>query len=107
LFDDREFSNRIANGNANAFDTWYRETAPRLRAFSTFSLTNKRLKTCCRRPSPKSGATRTGSTPNAVRLVRIYLALLDGRPQTGSANRKYPVNSDSIHRRPTTEKLVP
>lgn len=35
MFDDRELWKRIANGNGNAdaFDTWYRETAPRLRAF--------------------------------------------------------------------------
>jgi RNA polymerase sigma-70 factor (ECF subfamily) len=33
LFDDRELWTKIANGNADAFDTWYRETAPRLRVF--------------------------------------------------------------------------
>jgi len=33
LFDDRELWKKIANGNAEAFDTWYRETAPRLRVF--------------------------------------------------------------------------
>jgi len=33
LFDDRELWKKIANGNADAFDTWYRETAPRLRLF--------------------------------------------------------------------------
>jgi RNA polymerase sigma-70 factor (ECF subfamily) len=33
LFDDRELWKKIANGNADAFDTWYRETAPRLRVF--------------------------------------------------------------------------
>lgn len=33
MFDDRELWKRIANGNADAFDVWYRETAPRLRAF--------------------------------------------------------------------------
>lgn len=33
MFDDPELWKRIANGNADAFDTWYRETAPRLRLF--------------------------------------------------------------------------
>jgi len=33
LSDDRELWKRIANGNADAFDAWYRETAPRLRSF--------------------------------------------------------------------------
>ena len=33
MFDDRELWTKIANGNADAFDTWYRETAPRLRVF--------------------------------------------------------------------------
>ncbi|MGO8793135.1 MAG: RNA polymerase sigma factor [Terriglobia bacterium] len=31
--DDRELWKKIADGNADAFDTWYRETAPRLRLF--------------------------------------------------------------------------
>jgi len=33
LFDDRERWKKIASGDADAFDTWYRETAPRLRVF--------------------------------------------------------------------------
>lgn len=33
MFDDRELWKRIANGNADAFDMWYRENAPRLRVF--------------------------------------------------------------------------
>jgi len=33
LFDDRELWKKIADGNADAFDTWYREAAPRLRVF--------------------------------------------------------------------------
>ncbi len=33
LFDDRELWKKIANGNAEAFAAWYRETAPRLRVF--------------------------------------------------------------------------
>jgi len=33
LFDDRELWKTIPHGNADAFDTWYRETAPRLRVF--------------------------------------------------------------------------
>ena len=33
MFDDRELWKKIADGNADAFDTWYRETAPRLRLF--------------------------------------------------------------------------
>jgi RNA polymerase sigma-70 factor, ECF subfamily len=33
LFDECELWKRIANGNADAFDAWYRETAPRLRTF--------------------------------------------------------------------------
>ena len=33
MFDDRERWKKIASGDAEAFDTWYRETAPRLRLF--------------------------------------------------------------------------
>jgi RNA polymerase sigma-70 factor (ECF subfamily) len=33
LLDDRELWKRISDGDAQAFDTWYRETAPRLRSF--------------------------------------------------------------------------
>ena len=33
MFDDRKLWKMIADGNADAFDTWYRETAPRLRLF--------------------------------------------------------------------------
>jgi RNA polymerase sigma-70 factor, ECF subfamily len=33
LFNDQELWKRIANGNADAFDSWYRETAPHLRVF--------------------------------------------------------------------------
>jgi RNA polymerase sigma-70 factor (ECF subfamily) len=33
LLDDRELVRRISAGDAQAFDAWYRETAPRLRAF--------------------------------------------------------------------------
>jgi RNA polymerase sigma-70 factor (ECF subfamily) len=33
LFDDRELWKKISAGDADAFDGWYRETAPRLRAF--------------------------------------------------------------------------
>src|SRR5436309_2178862 len=33
MLDDRELWKRISRGDAEAFDTWYRETAPRLRAF--------------------------------------------------------------------------
>jgi RNA polymerase sigma-70 factor (ECF subfamily) len=33
LFDDRELWKKIANGNGDAFDVWYRETAPHLRIF--------------------------------------------------------------------------
>jgi RNA polymerase sigma-70 factor (ECF subfamily) len=33
LFDDRELWRKISNGDAEAFDTWYRENAARLRAF--------------------------------------------------------------------------
>jgi RNA polymerase sigma-70 factor (ECF subfamily) len=33
LFDDWKLWKMIADGNADAFDTWYRETAPRLRVF--------------------------------------------------------------------------
>jgi RNA polymerase sigma-70 factor, ECF subfamily len=33
LFDDRELWKRITAGDADAFDGWYRETAPRLRSF--------------------------------------------------------------------------
>lgn len=33
MFDDRTLWTKIADGNADAFDTWYRKTAPRLRLF--------------------------------------------------------------------------
>jgi len=33
LFDDRELWKKITSGDDQTFDTWYRETAPRLRAF--------------------------------------------------------------------------
>jgi RNA polymerase sigma-70 factor (ECF subfamily) len=33
LLDDRELWKRISAGDAEAFEAWYRETAPRLRAF--------------------------------------------------------------------------
>jgi RNA polymerase sigma-70 factor (ECF subfamily) len=33
LLDDRELWKRISEGNADAFEAWYRDTAPRLRAF--------------------------------------------------------------------------
>ena len=33
MFDDRELWKKFADGNADAFDAWYRETAPRLRVF--------------------------------------------------------------------------
>jgi len=33
LFDDRELWKQISAGNADAFETWYGETAPRLRSF--------------------------------------------------------------------------
>jgi RNA polymerase sigma-70 factor (ECF subfamily) len=33
LLDDRERWKRISTGDADAFEAWYRETAPRLRAF--------------------------------------------------------------------------
>ncbi len=39
--DDRELWEKIANGNAEAFDTWYRETAPRLRIFLRHLLANE------------------------------------------------------------------
>ena len=41
MFDDRELWKKIANGNADAFDTWYRETAPRLRVFLRHLLANE------------------------------------------------------------------
>jgi RNA polymerase sigma-70 factor, ECF subfamily len=39
--DDRELWKKIANGNAEAFDTWYRETAPRVRVFLRRVLANE------------------------------------------------------------------
>jgi RNA polymerase sigma-70 factor, ECF subfamily len=33
LFDDRELWKKISDSDAKVFDTWYRENAPRLRAF--------------------------------------------------------------------------
>jgi RNA polymerase sigma-70 factor (ECF subfamily) len=41
LFDDRTLWKKIANGNADAFDAWYRETAPRLRVFLRHLLANE------------------------------------------------------------------
>lgn len=41
MFDDRKLWKMIANGNADAFDTWYRETAPRLRVFLRHLLVNE------------------------------------------------------------------
>lgn len=33
MLDDRDLWKKITDGNADAFDAWYRETAPRLRVF--------------------------------------------------------------------------
>ena len=33
MLDDRELGKKISAGDSQAFDAWYRETAPRLRAF--------------------------------------------------------------------------
>ncbi len=41
MADDREFWKKIANGNANAFDAWYRDTAPRLQIFLRHLLANE------------------------------------------------------------------
>jgi RNA polymerase sigma-70 factor, ECF subfamily len=41
LFDDRELWKKIANGDPDAFDAWYRETAPRLRVFLRHLLANE------------------------------------------------------------------
>ncbi|MGA8185978.1 MAG: RNA polymerase sigma factor [Terriglobia bacterium] len=41
MSDDRELWKRIASGNADAFDAWYRETAPRLRSFLRHLLANE------------------------------------------------------------------
>lgn len=41
LFDDREFCKRIAAGDADGFDEWYRDNAPRLRAFVRHLLGNE------------------------------------------------------------------
>jgi RNA polymerase sigma-70 factor, ECF subfamily len=41
LSDDWDLWKKIANGNAEAFDTWYRETAPRLRVFLRHILVNE------------------------------------------------------------------
>ena len=41
MVDDREIWKKIANGSADAFDTWYRETAPRLRVFLRHLLANE------------------------------------------------------------------
>ena len=38
---DHQFWNRIANGDAEAFDMWYRENAPRLRIFLRHLLLNE------------------------------------------------------------------
>jgi RNA polymerase sigma-70 factor (ECF subfamily) len=41
LSDDRELWKKIANGNGDAFDAWYRETAPHLRVFLRRLLANE------------------------------------------------------------------
>jgi RNA polymerase sigma-70 factor (ECF subfamily) len=41
LFDDQTLWKKIASGNADAFDAWYRETAPRLRIFLRHLLANE------------------------------------------------------------------
>jgi RNA polymerase sigma-70 factor, ECF subfamily len=43
LADDRKLWNRIENGDADAFDSWYRETAPRVRAFLRHLLANEQV----------------------------------------------------------------
>jgi hypothetical protein len=40
LLDDRELGKKISAGDSQAFDGWYRETAPRLRAFLRHLLVN-------------------------------------------------------------------
>ncbi len=41
MSDDRELCKKIGNGNAEAFDAWYRETAPRLLVFLRHLLANE------------------------------------------------------------------
>lgn len=41
MSDDQELWKRIANGNADAFDVWYRENAPHLRVFLRRLLVNE------------------------------------------------------------------
>jgi RNA polymerase sigma-70 factor, ECF subfamily len=41
LFDEPELWKKISNSDAEAFDTWYRETAPRLLAFLRHLLGNE------------------------------------------------------------------
>jgi len=41
LFDDQELWKKISEGNATAFDTFYRENGPRLRAFLRHLLSNE------------------------------------------------------------------
>lgn len=41
MFNDRELWKKIADGDAEAFDAWYRETAPRLRLFLRHLLVNE------------------------------------------------------------------
>lgn len=41
MFNDRELWKKIASGDASAFDSWYQETAPRLRVFLRHLLTNE------------------------------------------------------------------
>lgn len=41
MAEDRELWKEIASGNGDVFDTWYRETAPRLRAFLRHLLANE------------------------------------------------------------------
>lgn len=41
MSDDHELWTEIAGGDANAFDAWYRETAPRLRMFLRHVLSNE------------------------------------------------------------------
>jgi RNA polymerase sigma-70 factor (ECF subfamily) len=43
LFDDRELWKRISEGNATAFDAFYRDNGPRLRAFLRYLLSSEQV----------------------------------------------------------------
>jgi len=63
LLDDRELWKRISEGDADAFEAWYRDTAPRLRAFLRHCTgSGDRPMISCRMFTPTSGGVLRAST---------------------------------------------